>query len=197
MLSDDGPVPGLYLLPLDDSFFPPKRIPLPPQVRVRVGRQLNQKSAPSAANGVFESRVLSRQHAEAWVENGRVLIRDVKSSNGTFVNGDRLSPEGVESEPYELRSDDILVGGLFRDASGLLAFAFDLLLARLLLRPGIAVRVHATRSTPSASLAGRRSIAMGRLPRCSVCAGDVNDYASGPLVLSAFDSLWMHAVRAE
>ncbi|KAJ7875006.1 SMAD/FHA domain-containing protein, partial [Mycena olivaceomarginata] len=112
MLSDDGPVPGLYLLPLDDSFFPPKRIPLPPQVRVRVGRQLNQKSAPSAANGVFESRVLSRQHAEAWVENGRVLIRDVKSSNGTFVNGDRLSPEGVESEPYELRSDDILEFGI-------------------------------------------------------------------------------------
>ncbi|KAJ7314165.1 hypothetical protein DFH08DRAFT_972917 [Mycena albidolilacea] len=90
MRSDDGPVPyspnptvpGLYLLPLDDSFLPSKRIPLPPHVRVRVSRQLNQKSAPSPANGVFESRGLSRQHEEAWVENGRVLIRDVKSLNG-------------------------------------------------------------------------------------------------------------------
>ncbi|KAJ7821930.1 hypothetical protein B0H14DRAFT_2295556, partial [Mycena olivaceomarginata] len=58
--------------------------------------------------GVFESHVLSQQHAEAWVENGRVRVLSVKSSNGTFVNGDRLGPEGVESDPYELHSDDIL-----------------------------------------------------------------------------------------
>lgn len=38
-----------------------------------------------------------------------MLIRDVKSSNGTFVNGERLSLEGAESDAYELRSDDILV----------------------------------------------------------------------------------------
>ncbi|KAJ7301324.1 hypothetical protein DFH08DRAFT_1090259 [Mycena albidolilacea] len=134
MLSDDGPIPGLYPLPLDDSFFSPKRIPLPPLFRVRVGRQLNQKSAhqeipdslnvdnyaqlviicqlskiiaDSAANGVFESRVLSRQHTEAWVENGWVLIRDVKSLNGTFGNGERLSLEGLESDLYELRSDGV------------------------------------------------------------------------------------------
>jgi hypothetical protein len=71
------PVPGLYLLPLDDSFFPPKRIALPPGTRVRIGRQLNQKSAPGAGNGVFESRVLSRQHAEAWIEGGRVRVLNI------------------------------------------------------------------------------------------------------------------------
>ncbi|KAJ7493107.1 SMAD/FHA domain-containing protein [Mycena galericulata] len=118
---ESAPCPGLYLLPLDDSFYPPKRIPLYVNnsgtgntgtgtgPRVRIGRQLNQKAAPGEANGVFESRVLSRQHAEVWVEDGRILIRDVKSSNGTFVNGERLSAEGQESEPFELRSDDILV----------------------------------------------------------------------------------------
>ncbi|KAJ7150789.1 hypothetical protein C8R46DRAFT_810674, partial [Mycena filopes] len=63
-------------------------------------------------NGVFESRVLSRQHAEVWVEGGRILIRDVKSSNGTFVNGERLSGEGVESDAFELRTDDILEFGI-------------------------------------------------------------------------------------
>ena len=33
----------------------------------------------------------------------------MKSSNGTFINGERLSPEGVESEPFELKNDDIVV----------------------------------------------------------------------------------------
>ena len=39
----------------------------------------------------------------------QIFIKDVKSSNGTFVNGERLSPEGVESEPFELENDDIVV----------------------------------------------------------------------------------------
>lgn len=38
-----------------------------------------------------------------------MYIRDVKSSNGTFVNSERLSAEGVESEPYELKSEDLVV----------------------------------------------------------------------------------------
>ncbi|KAJ7057324.1 hypothetical protein C8F01DRAFT_1060968, partial [Mycena amicta] len=114
--------------PLDGSFYPPKRIPLTGTSSghggvIRIGRQLNAKSSPSADNGVFESRVLSRQHAEVWLELGEgeggkgketpsVLIRDVKSSNGTFVNGERLSLEGVESAPWEVRSDDILEFGI-------------------------------------------------------------------------------------
>ena len=39
----------------------------------------------------------------------QIYIKDVKSSNGTFINGDRLSSEGHESEPFELKSDDIVV----------------------------------------------------------------------------------------
>ena len=39
----------------------------------------------------------------------QIYIKDVKSSNGTFINGERLSGEAVESEPYELKSDDIVV----------------------------------------------------------------------------------------
>lgn len=33
----------------------------------------------------------------------------MKSSNGTFINGERLSPEGLESDPFELKTDDIVV----------------------------------------------------------------------------------------
>lgn len=48
-------------------------------------------------------------HAEVWEHEGKMYIKDVKSSNGTFVNGDRLSAEGVESEPFELKSEDMVV----------------------------------------------------------------------------------------
>jgi pSer/pThr/pTyr-binding forkhead associated (FHA) protein len=39
----------------------------------------------------------------------KMYIKDVKSSNGTFVNGERLSLEGVESDPFELKSEDTVV----------------------------------------------------------------------------------------
>jgi len=41
-----------------------------------------------------------------------VFIRDLKSSNGTFVNGIRLSEEGIESAPKELKSGDVLEFGI-------------------------------------------------------------------------------------
>lgn len=55
------------------------------------------------------------QRVERWVErprqqtNQQIYIKDVKSSNGTFVNGERLSAEGLESEAWELKSDDTVV----------------------------------------------------------------------------------------
>jgi len=117
--------PALYLYPLNDSFVP-KHIALLPQQRVKIGRQTNAKTVPAERNGYFDSKVLSRQHAEVWEQDGKVFpnsslgvhednlalqiyIKDVKSSNGTFINGERLSGEGLESEPFELKSDDIVV----------------------------------------------------------------------------------------
>lgn len=104
----------LYLRPLNNS-FETKYIPLPyyPET-LRIGRQTNAKTLPTQHNGFFDSKVLSRQHAEVWADpkTGRVWIRDVKSSNGTFVNSQRLSPENRESEAHELRSDDTLELGI-------------------------------------------------------------------------------------
>lgn len=40
------------------------------------------------------------------------MIRDVKSSNGTFVNGYRLSPENRDSEPHQLNEGDTLELGI-------------------------------------------------------------------------------------
>ena len=63
-------------------------------------------------NGYFDSKVLSRAHAEVWYENEKVYIKDIKSSNGTFINGTRLSPESQESEPFELHSEDVVDFGI-------------------------------------------------------------------------------------
>lgn len=80
---------------------------------LRIGRQTNAKTVPTPANGFFDSKVLSRQHAEIWADrNGKVWIRDVKSSNGTFVNGARLSAENRDSEPHELQTQDHLELGI-------------------------------------------------------------------------------------
>ncbi|KAL9114903.1 MAG: hypothetical protein Q9227_001146 [Pyrenula ochraceoflavens] len=103
----------LALLPLNGT-FERKQINLPtwPEV-LRVGRQTNAKTLPTPVNGFFDSKVLSRQHAEVWSDaEGRVYIKDVKSSNGTFVNGQRLSPENRESDPHQLREHDTLELGI-------------------------------------------------------------------------------------
>ena len=112
----NGQVDGtaiLALLPMTGT-FERKQIILPffPDT-LRIGRQTNAKTIPTATNGYFDSKVLSRQHAEAWADrHGKIWIRDVKSSNGTFVNGTRLSPENKDSEPHELREQDTLELGI-------------------------------------------------------------------------------------
>jgi pSer/pThr/pTyr-binding forkhead associated (FHA) protein len=112
------PIPGdtapvLHLLPMNGTFeLKAITVPFVPDV-VRIGRQTNQKTIPTAQNGYFDSKVLSRQHAEVWADReGRIFIKDVKSSNGTFVNGKRLSPENKESEPHPLKEQDVLELGI-------------------------------------------------------------------------------------
>jgi hypothetical protein len=103
----------LHLSPMNGTFERKTiTVPYSPDV-LRIGRQTNQKTLPTPLNGYFDSKVLSRQHAEIYADRqGRIFIRDVKSSNGTFVNGMRLSQENKESEPRELREQDVLELGI-------------------------------------------------------------------------------------
>jgi pSer/pThr/pTyr-binding forkhead associated (FHA) protein len=48
---------------------------------------------------------VSRQHAEVWRTSEGVAIRDLQSTNGTYVNGHRIS--AVSLSPR----DDVTVGG--------------------------------------------------------------------------------------
>ncbi|KAM3429570.1 hypothetical protein NHJ13734_008112 [Beauveria thailandica] len=108
-----GGQPFLYLLSMNGTFERKTiAVPFAPDT-LRIGRQTNQKTLPTPTNGFFDSKVLSRQHAEIYAErNGKIFIRDVKSSNGTFVNGTRLSQENRESEPHELQTADHLELGI-------------------------------------------------------------------------------------
>lgn len=102
--------PVLKLVPLKPGSFVAKVLDL--SQPVLVGRQVTTGEPPLENNGVFNSLVLSRNHAIVLFENGKVLIRDTGSSNGTYLNGNRLSPEATESALYELQSGDVLEFGV-------------------------------------------------------------------------------------
>lgn len=63
--------PALYLYPLNADAFV-KHINLTNNQRVKIGRQTNARTVPAEGNGYFDSKVLSRQHAEVWEEGGKV-----------------------------------------------------------------------------------------------------------------------------
>uniref|UniRef100_A0AAR5PGI2 FHA domain-containing protein n=1 Tax=Dendroctonus ponderosae TaxID=77166 RepID=A0AAR5PGI2_DENPD len=74
----------------------------PVEVSRAVGR-----AKPTSTNAIFDCKVLSKHHALLWYDNGKFYIQDTKSSNGTFVNSNRLSPE-----VYEIHSGDIIQFGV-------------------------------------------------------------------------------------
>ncbi|KAI8880947.1 SMAD/FHA domain-containing protein [Backusella circina FSU 941] len=92
--------------------FQTRTLELKDKVHVKIGRQTSTKTVPNTLNGYFDSKVLSRAHAEIWCDKTKVYIKDVKSSNGTFVNGQRLSNEGEESQPIELKTGDQVEFGI-------------------------------------------------------------------------------------
>ncbi|EDO14658.1 hypothetical protein Kpol_340p5 [Vanderwaltozyma polyspora DSM 70294] len=60
-------------------------------------RDMHQPPMVKSDNGYFDSRVLSRNHAMLTCDpnTGTILIHDLKSSNGTFVNGNRIGQSDV------------------------------------------------------------------------------------------------------
>eukprot|EP00124_Ichthyophonus_hoferi_P005858 Ihof_evm1s999 gene=Ihof_evmTU1s999 len=96
----------LHLEPEQGSVFYHRKIQL--SDKRKLIRRSQQKVPPKSFNAVFQNKMVSRNHAEIWLENGKVFIRDTGSSNGTVVNGVRLSASGEESDPVELHTGDHL-----------------------------------------------------------------------------------------
>ncbi|XP_047492602.1 sarcolemmal membrane-associated protein-like isoform X2 [Penaeus chinensis] len=78
---------------------------------VKIGRSV-ARNRPATNNAIFDCKVLSRNHAVLWYENGKFYLQDTKSSNGTFVNNQRLSKGSEESAPREVCSGDIVQFGV-------------------------------------------------------------------------------------
>ncbi|KAI7900230.1 SMAD/FHA domain-containing protein, partial [Cokeromyces recurvatus] len=83
---------------------------LEPNVIYRIGRFSDRNVLSDRLS--FKSKVVSRNHAELWTEQGKVYIRDIGSSSGTFLNRIRLSPPSHASAPHELRDGDTLQLGV-------------------------------------------------------------------------------------
>ncbi|CAI8051543.1 Sarcolemmal membrane-associated protein [Geodia barretti] len=107
-MSED--VPKIVLIPHERS-HPFARRECIAREPLKVGRSVDKKRI-STNNLIFDCRVLSRNHAVIRFEDGKFYIKDTKSSNGTFVNENRLSPSGEESGLVELKSRDILQFGV-------------------------------------------------------------------------------------
>jgi pSer/pThr/pTyr-binding forkhead associated (FHA) protein len=105
-----GDVPKIVLIPHERS-HPFARRECIAREPLKVGRSVDKKRI-STNNLIFDCRVLSRNHAVIRFEDGKFYIKDTKSSNGTFVNENRLSPSGEESGLVELKSRDILQFGV-------------------------------------------------------------------------------------
>ncbi|KJA18296.1 hypothetical protein HYPSUDRAFT_45486 [Hypholoma sublateritium FD-334 SS-4] len=79
----------------------------------RSGLGLAAVNALGSNKLAFRSKVVSRAHAEVWVERGgRFFVKDTKSSSGTFLNHVRLSPANTESRPHQIKDGDILQLGV-------------------------------------------------------------------------------------
>lgn len=79
---------------------------------IKDGQQVIKGKQNSEDNIWFNSKVVSRNHAELWMKDHQIYIRDIGSSSGTFLNKMRLSPSGKESRPYAIKQGDILQFGI-------------------------------------------------------------------------------------
>ena len=78
-----------------------------------LGGELTVGRDPGGAGLVIEDRGVSRRHARFLADGGALTVEDLGSSNGTFVNGQRISA------PVELSSgDEVQLGDTVLEVTG-------------------------------------------------------------------------------
>jgi FHA domain/Domain of unknown function (DUF1707) len=91
-LTADLPAPRTRLARLRDRLRRPAR-PLALPDQIVAGRLLLGRSP--ACQLIFADDTVSRRHAELRIDEGRWTLRDLGSSNGTYVNGRRIGEAEV------------------------------------------------------------------------------------------------------
>lgn len=102
LINEEPPTIHLKLLSTNEPFSL-RTLLLP----ANIGRVSDSRTRPSARNGLFNSRFLSRHHAVIKWEGERVVVEDLGSCNGTFVNGVAVK----SGENWPLAEGDILQFG--------------------------------------------------------------------------------------
>ncbi|NJN48427.1 MAG: FHA domain-containing protein [Candidatus Competibacteraceae bacterium] len=82
---ENAPLEGWFLEGLSDNLDLPQRLPIN-QVPFRIGRQ-------AGYNLRIPSTKISRLHAEIFRRGNQLVIRDLGSTNGTYVNRERVAIE--------------------------------------------------------------------------------------------------------
>ncbi|MCE5195395.1 MAG: FHA domain-containing protein [Nitrospiraceae bacterium] len=90
-------MPEKYILVIDDGEHAEKSF-LINAFPFRIGRMVDNDIA-------FEDKRVSRYHSEIFLENNEYAIKDLKSQNGTFVNGNKIESSIIKP------GDRITIGG--------------------------------------------------------------------------------------
>lgn len=98
----------------NDPFFPTAQREVAKSLQI--GRKMENQGDSDPSFIGYDTKVVSRKHAELLLQNGEVFLKDLGSQAGTFLNNARLSPAGNMSNPIKLSSGDIVQFGTdFRD----------------------------------------------------------------------------------
>lgn len=95
-----GGVPVGWLLRGKAGSIAGEAFPIPPTGRAILGRS-------QTCDIVLPGTHVSRQHAELYFQSGRLHVKDLGSSNGTYVNRKKVQ-EGVVNPGDELRFDTLV-----------------------------------------------------------------------------------------
>ncbi|MCK5875944.1 MAG: FHA domain-containing protein [Alcanivoracaceae bacterium] len=95
-----GGVPVGWLLRGKTGSIAGEAFPIPPTGRAILGRS-------QTCDIVLPGTHVSRQHAELYFQSGRLHVKDLGSSNGTYVNRKKVQ-EGVVNPGDELRFDTLV-----------------------------------------------------------------------------------------
>ena len=71
----------------------------------------------SECNLWIEDSAISRKHFKVSINNGELEIEDLKSTNGTYVNGDRITKAALHDGDKIQISQDILMEVTYLDSS--------------------------------------------------------------------------------
>ncbi|EIE85880.1 hypothetical protein RO3G_10590 [Rhizopus delemar RA 99-880] len=148
--------------PVDQNFvFDIIKRELKPGVSYRIGRFSEKNFIEPKLS--FKSKVVSRNHAELWTEQGKVFLRDIGSSSGTFINHIRLSTPNQESERQELRDGDVIQLGT--DYQGGLESCYRAVRIRIEInrQPSVYTR------TAFQNLAARLNASQAVVEECCIC----------------------------